>query len=303
MKSPIYFIIAVLFCAVMQVKLAHGICAATPDSLPVMNFDTITDFSLTFDPWTVRDVGGGLTYGINGTSFLHSGDPMAFICFNPSKTSPPLHSMIPHSGKKLGACFSSMPPNIPNNKWLISPFVLIKPSQKIGFWVKTYDTTYGHEKFNVGVSTTGTNPANFTVISGSTPDSALDAWTYKEYSLANYTNQNVHVGIQCVSSDQYIFMIDDILISNSTGIDNESHASEVSVYPNPAKESLFINPGTVGHIRSVELISNMGSVMRTIFPGKDERIISFELAGTSSGMYFVRIVSDQVIIKKIIINQ
>ena len=298
MKTGIFSVFTLLITAF---NFSQTVSSQTGSNL--MDFDSLSDFSLTFNPWTVNDVGGGNTYGISNASFLHSGEPMAFICFNPSATAPPLTTMVPHSGKKLGACFSSVPNHNPNNKWLISPNVQIKPSEKIGFWVETYNKDYGLEQYNVGVSTAGNNPADFTIISGSPPQTAPDVWTYREYDLASYAGQNVYIGIQCVSDNQFIFMIDDIRIGYPLGIGGNSSDVEVIFYPNPAKDRLFINTRTAGTGWSVELINNLGTVIRTMIPGKNETIISVDLSGILPGIYFLRIVHDhKLFIEKVIIE-
>ncbi len=86
-----------------------------------LDFESVTDFSLAFNPWTVIDVRSGNTYGFQALSFPHNYQPMAYICFNPAKTTPPLLNMQAHSGQKLGCSFSTTPPMNPNDKWLISP--------------------------------------------------------------------------------------------------------------------------------------------------------------------------------------
>jgi hypothetical protein len=64
------------------------------------------------------------------------------------------------------------------------------------------------EEFNVLVSTTGNQPANFTAL-GSTI-AVPDMWQNYSYDLSAYNNQSVYLAIQCVSQDRFGFMIDNL---------------------------------------------------------------------------------------------
>ncbi|MFH1937628.1 MAG: C10 family peptidase, partial [Bacteroidota bacterium] len=176
-----------------------------------MDFENITDFSLTFDPWSVADEDGSLTYQITNHTFPHSGEKMAFICFNPTQVSPPMNAdpeIQPHTGNRFGACFSATTP--PNDDWFISPRVQLQTGGVFSFWVKSYTADYGLERYKVGVSTTGTNPGDFTFISGSVYLEAPTQWTKQTFDLSAYDNQAAYVAIQSVSNDAFIFMIDDL---------------------------------------------------------------------------------------------
>jgi len=150
------------------------------------DFETYTDFSLTFIPWTTIDVDGSTTYGITGYTFLHSGEAMSFIVFNPSSTTPPLlddPALLPHGGYKYAACFAST--THPNNDWIISPLIELGSNGHLKFWVKSYTANYGLERYKVGVSTTNTDPGSFTIISvGSYLEAPAEAWELKDFDLS-----------------------------------------------------------------------------------------------------------------------
>jgi hypothetical protein len=84
-------------------------------------FETYTDFALSFSPWTLVDVDQQITYGIENVEFPNQNEPMAYIIFNPSQTSPPMTNpaIQPHGGNKFAACFASE--SMANNDWLITP--------------------------------------------------------------------------------------------------------------------------------------------------------------------------------------
>lgn len=186
------------------------------------NFEGYTDFSLDLNPWTTVDNDGSNTYGIDGYTFLHSGEAMAYIAFNPASTTPSISddpAILAHGGSKYAACFASVTP--PNNDWLISPLIELGSNGVLKFWVKSYTSTYGLERYKVGVSTSGPNPANFTIIStGSYLEAPAAAWEQKTFDLSAYAGQDIHIGIQCVSNDAFIFMVDDIEVTSETASTN-----------------------------------------------------------------------------------
>lgn len=174
------------------------------------NFDSYNDFALTFGNWTLVDADLATTYGFSGITFPNSGSAMAYMIFNPTATTPPLEGTTAYSGTKMAASFAAVTP--PNNDWMITPQFTPEAGHNFSFWAKSYVADYGLERFKVGVSTTGTNPANFTIISGTNYISAPTTWTRYSYSLNAYAGQPIYVGIQCVSNDAFIFFVDDVAV-------------------------------------------------------------------------------------------
>ncbi|MBZ0242936.1 MAG: choice-of-anchor J domain-containing protein, partial [Bacteroidales bacterium] len=171
------------------------------------DFEGHADFALEFAPWTNVDVDGSTTYGMSGIDWPNTYLAQAFILFNPSATTPALENTPAHSGNKFAACFASEA--APNNDWLIAPKTAIGAGYNVNFWAKSYVADYGLERFKVGVSTTGTDPADFTIITpGSFVEAPATAWTEFSYDLSAYAGQEVHVGIHCVSNDAFFLMVD-----------------------------------------------------------------------------------------------
>ena len=180
------------------------------------NFETYPNFNLTFAPWTTVDVDQKTTYGIEGVTFPNSGQAMSFIIFNPTATTPPLTdaAIAPHSGSKFAASFAAT--SGANNDWLISPQITLGSNSSVSFWVKSYTAQYGLERYKVGVSTTNTNPSSFTIISGPNYLTApATQWEQKTFDLNAYNGQSVYVGIQCVSEDAFIFLVDDFSLTTT----------------------------------------------------------------------------------------
>ena len=179
------------------------------------DFESYDDFVLEFSPWTNIDVDGSDTYGMETIDWPNEYTPQAFIIFNPSMTTPAVEDIVPHSGDKLAACFAAVP-SPTNDDWLISPQVMVENGSEVSFWVKSYTDDYGLERFNVGVSTTDTDPGSFTIISASPYEEApVEDWTEYTYSLAGYEGEAVYVAIQCVSVDAFILLVDDFSVGTA----------------------------------------------------------------------------------------
>ena len=250
-----------------------------------LDFENLANFTLDLFPWTTADVKGGATWIIYNISFLHSGDPMAYICFNPAATTPPEQYMKPHSGQRLGCCFSSMPPNNPNDKWLISPRLTLGTSSALDLWVETYNTAYGYEKYNIAVSTTDNDPSSFVNLTA-TPDSAPADWTHRTYDLQAYNNKTVYVAIQCVSDNQFIFMLDDIHITSLAGIRDYPESIRISVYPNPAHDCInFYCDLPAGTLIKADLVNILGRSQRSVEFENGTGAVKMDIHDLGPGIY------------------
>jgi len=204
------------------------------------DFESYPDFATMFAPWTSLDVDLSSTYVITGIEFPGSGSPMAFIVFNPSSTVPPATTIIPHSGTKMVASIAATTP--PNNDWLITPRVYLGTNAALKFYAKSHTAQYGMERFRIGISTQShINPQGFQYITGNDYVEVPTNWTEYIYDLSVYDNQNVYIGIRCVSNDAFIFFADDISIHGEGGhiVSNDDELAPVvrtelkGNYPNP----------------------------------------------------------------------
>ncbi|HOH97683.1 MAG TPA: choice-of-anchor J domain-containing protein [Candidatus Cloacimonadota bacterium] len=182
----------------------------TPPAQFTDDFESYANFATTFAPWTLVDVDQSTTYGFTGITFPNSGTAMSYIVFNPSATTPAVTGADAHSGAKYAACFAST--SAVNNDWMISPLITPQAGDFLSFWARSYVSTYGLERFKVGISTGGTAPANFTIISGANYVQAPVAWTQYTYDLSAYVGQSIRFAIQCLSDDAFIFFVDDVAV-------------------------------------------------------------------------------------------
>jgi photosystem II stability/assembly factor-like uncharacterized protein len=258
----------------------------------VLDFEAQEDWSLTFDPWTVNDVDLAATYGLDAAEFPHMYEAMAFIAFNPATTTPPVSddpAMLPHGGDRFGACFASAEPTYENNDWLISPQIDLGTNSTFTFWAKSYTDQYGLEKYNVLISTTDNNPDSFTSISGPTYLEAPLEWTEMSYDLSAYDGQTVYVAVQCVTTDAFIFMVDDFSVDFFIGTPENENEIEFSIYPNPVHNQLNITSGV--EMTEVEIFNQLGQVVYSEVVKNTN--FSINTLGFNSGIYFVRIITEQ----------
>lgn len=180
-------------------------------------FEIYSDFALSFGNWTQIDVDEQVTFGSIAYDFPNEFYTGSFIIFNPSETDPPSINpdWQPLTGNKFAACFSANPG--PNDDWLITPQLKIAGGDTLSFYHKSVTETYGLERFRVGISTTGTNPTDFTVVSPSPYVESTITWTSYTYDLSSYEDQEIYIAINCISDDAFVFMVDDFVVSDANG--------------------------------------------------------------------------------------
>ena len=127
----------------------------------------------------------------------------------------------------------------PDN-WLISPQVELGGS--FSMWAKGHQSAYPAEHFGIYVSTTGTNPSDFTMLNEYT---ATAIWKNYSVDLALYTGQTGYIAVRhfgMLNNDQFLIDVDDFELDTDASI-----TIEMPVVVTPAtvyvrmKENL--NPG------------------------------------------------------------
>ena len=234
-------------------------------------FETYPDFATAFEPWSLRDIDLSTTYGFTGITFPGSGEPMAYMIFNPAATTPPVTSVTPHMGSKMAACFAATTP--PNNDYMITPRLHLGTGSAIKFHAKSQTADYGLERFRIGVSTLPMIiPAGFTYVTGAGYIEAPVEWHEYVYDLSNYDGQNVYIAIRCVSNDAFVFYVDDVSIHSDGGYvlnDDEINPPLVNAlsgnYPNPFNPETTIRFSTAakGPV-SIDIYNVKGQLVRRL---------------------------------------
>ena len=99
-----------------------------------------------------------------------------------------------------------------HDDYLISPSWLVQEgiSNQISFDARNLDMSYP-EQFDVLLSTTGTNPSDFTntLASNIVPPAANQTYTY---NISAYVGQNVYIAIHNTTTNQYVMYVDNFII-------------------------------------------------------------------------------------------
>ena len=273
-----------------------------PASSNLLNdgFETYADFATTFAPWTNIDVDQSTTYTMQNVTWPGSGAAMAFMVFNPTTTTPPITTFTAHGGTKMAVAIASQTP--PNNDWLITP--QLNGASQIKFWARSLTAEYGLERFKVGVSTTGTNPNNFTIISGTNYIQAPVDWTEYIYNIPA-SRVPVYIGIQCVSNDAWFFMVDDVRVNGSDGDDPVVPVVATELknnFPNPFNpETTIAYSVKEASPVSIEIYNVKGQLVKTLVNEVQEAgNHSIVWKGTdnngrsvSSGIYYYKMIAGQ----------
>ena len=142
------------------------------------------------------------------------------------------------------------------------------------------------------ISETDNDPDSFTMI-GETREAPADAWTLVEVDLNEYAGQEVHLAIQCVSFDIFMFMIDDIVVSAPTGNEGGDRLdAQLSLYPNPASETVRIL-STDARINQVSIMNLSGALVYESAATLNQTEFRYNVSGLNAGIYFARVKTDQ----------
>lgn len=277
------------------VKVVNSFAAINPYR---MDFEHCEEFAISdFTPaWKSIDLDGVPTSGFQDINYPGKEEATGFMVFNPYMTNPPMcgpeaavqyEKVIPVQGYQYGVSFSSS--SVMNNDWLVSPKLkLPKANASMSFYVKSYSEIEGPEQYKVLVSETGDEPTDFQVLQAAT--SAAAEWEKVEVDLSGYAGKEVFLAIQCITLDGFVFMIDDIRVSDpntSVGMESESH-SGINIYPNPAHSQVYIYAGESG-IRHLEIYSVNGQKVMDMETGSDQESILLDIHKLKPGLYIIRI--------------
>ncbi len=176
----------------------------------------------------------------------------------------------------------------PDN-WLITPALVIPSSgATLSFYVAAQDASYANEHYGVYVSTTGTNPSNFTLLYEEDLDAdggprAGGTWKQKMVNLP-YGGQNIYLAIRHFNcEDMFLIDIDDFSVTPGVGVEN--HGLSTKIYPNPANTVLNIN--ATSNINRVEVYNMMGQMVG-MYEANDVNT-QINTSSFANGVYTVKI--------------
>ena len=277
------------------------------------NFDSYADFIINpIGSWTQLDFDESETYGIevadeNGdplsVEFANSGYVGTAIVFNQSNTNPVLDTWTPVSGAKSLNFFAAI--EAPNDDWVITPKITLgSEGNNVTFSGRSITDEYGLERIKIAVSTTSnTDPSAFTVVSTGNYIEVPTEWTPYSINLDAYSGQQVYIAINYVTDNAFALLVDDFAVT-TTGVVglNDNLVAKLSVFPNPANNSVTISNGENILLNDVQITDINGRTVKSVkLNGVSE--IQINVAELSSGVYMMNISSDMgTTTKKIVKN-
>jgi hypothetical protein len=185
------------------------------------SFETYEDFIVDdFPPWTTFDGDGGQTWGMEGYDWPNAYYVGSFMIFNPTQTTPPLGTGYDaHTGVKYISCWDTVTAMAPNDDWLFTPLLTADTFEEVSLWARSLNDQYGLEAFEIGVSTTDTDPTSFAILQ--TNNNVPITWTEYTLDISSYTGQAIYIGIHVFSYDVFAFFMDDFQVTGTGGaVDN-----------------------------------------------------------------------------------
>ncbi|MCH5222190.1 MAG: choice-of-anchor J domain-containing protein [Muribaculaceae bacterium] len=194
------------------------------DALQVEDsFESYAAFSISdIGDYTLVDGDGAYTYTFTDIKFDNSGEPFAFMVFNPVVLGiTMLDEYKTHTGNQVLTAWSSYDATtgkaVTNNDWFISPEV--HPGTTVSFWAKTPGWEYGYESFEVMYSTTDRSTSAFNVLES--VSSVPTEWTEYTYTLPSNAK---YFAIHYNANDKFILYIDDLSFNAVCKLDGAEHS-------------------------------------------------------------------------------
>ena len=109
-----------------------------------------------------------------------------------------------HTGSYVARCYYDNA----NDDWLVTPRLTVAAGDTLKFWASAYSSYY-NEDFEVWVSTTGDQVADFTDMVYSQTQ-IPQGWAQHQVDLSTYAGSDIWVAFRCVSVYEFALYIDDI---------------------------------------------------------------------------------------------
>lgn len=174
---------------------------------------------------------------------------------------------------------------MPQEGWLISPKLAIPSERKTELTFRSYEQySYATIYEGVWVSTTNTAPESFSEVWKQLD--ASDSWKQVTIDLTDYQGQDIYVAFKYYGFDGHSWYIDDVNVEDMplppSAVDEVAQHS-LAVYPNPAKESIFVEG--LENACEIQIYNSLGAVVKvvTVTPGQE-----IGIGELSNGLYQLR---------------
>jgi subtilisin-like proprotein convertase family protein len=103
---------------------------------------------------------------------------------------------------------------VANNDWLVLPMVTGGTGFHLHYYSASQDPAF-LESYEVRVSTTGHEPADFTTVVETVNDASA-LWIRHTVDLDAFANQSIYIAFHCTSLDKFVLKFDDIEVATDT---------------------------------------------------------------------------------------
>lgn len=189
--------------------------------------------------------------------------------------------------------------------YLISPQINLTGltgTVNLRYTIQVGDPDYAEEHYKVAVSTTGKEVADFTNILKDEVCTAVDYydtypyWHERNVDLTPFIGQNIYLSfVHFDCTDMYRFYLDSVQVVNTpaVGIANRE-LSNVSIYPNPAKEKIQVN-GAFENAQFQLFTADGRLVYKST---KETKQANINVSRLENGLYTLKINSQKGVITK-----
>ena len=169
--------------------------------------------------------------------------------------------------------------------WLITKCIDLDASKvyEVSCWYEAYDSS-SPESLNVNI---GTSPISTSMTTQllSFPSITNTTYLQGDTSFTVPTSGTYYIGFHCVSAaGEYALLLDDINISDVTGIKETQHDASVNVYPIPAKN--ILNISSTENISNIKIMNVFGQVIYTENINGNNTVIN--TSAYAEGIYFIQ---------------
>lgn len=267
------------------------------------SFETYDDFAVNaIGDWTLIDNGATSHYGSNDFNFKNEAYTGVSIVFNPSLainetgegTAADNEDWRARTGERGMYFFAAQsldgvaPPK--NDDYLISPNIAVSAvgETTLSFWAKSLTTQFGLEEFEVLVSTTGRDIADFTTnLSAGIISAPASDYKQFSYDLNAFEGQAIYIAIHYVGQDSFVLMVDDFsVVSKSPSLD-EQLAQDFSQFIDN-EQKLHIS--ATNTMNTLEVYNILGEQVMTKKLNSTKETI--DLSRLTTGLYIASIASE-----------
>lgn len=196
--------------------------------------------------WTYVDNDMAETLSFQGITFENNYMPMSYIIFTPSQTVPASSSVVPCSGNKVLASFCAY--GIQNDDYIISPELSFKKDFVISFMAMSYYSEIYTEEYRIGYSFTGNSLEDFT---WSEVIEAPAEWERVTYDIPGDAK---YVALNCVSDNQFIFLVEDMYIGYRETMPDENGEAVIPSYEGVEKYEVYLDGEKVGETAETSFV-------------------------------------------------